>query len=200
MADESAFCGFTAPDNMADLFYRWPNITTGRRFGTCLHRLPTSTIGWYFTTQTDLVFAEITMSNIPCELLDHITDLLRDNPTSLRNCCLVSKSWVPRARKYLFAEVDFQTTGSPRLQMWKKAFPGPSTSPAHYTKDLAIGCPKLITDASAEPGTVIERSLNEYGSLTDSTTGPRNLCFFVRYLDGQMFRVPGTLRRDPLEK
>ena len=87
------------------------------------------------------------MSNLPCELLDHIVDLLRDNYTSLRNCCLVSKSWIPRTRRYLFAEIDLPT--KKRLRWWKKTFPDPSTSPAHYTKSLVVGGPKVVTAADA---------------------------------------------------
>src|ERR1700753_246461 len=45
---------------------------------------------------------------LPAELLDHIADLLRDRET-LESCCLVSKSWIPRARKHLFACVAFHT-------------------------------------------------------------------------------------------
>ena len=53
------------------------------------------------------------MSNLPCEILDHIVDLLHDSQTPLRNCCLVSKPWVARTRRHLFAEVEFQTAESP---------------------------------------------------------------------------------------
>ena len=55
-----------------------------------------------------------------------------------RNCCLVSESWVPRTRKHLFASIRFLTVKN--LQSWKKAFPDPSTSPAHYTKTLLTDC------------------------------------------------------------
>jgi len=79
-----------------------------------------------------------TMSNLPCELLDHIVDLLYNSqtfgriPPELRDCSLVSKSWVPRTRRHLFADIHFQT--AKRLESWKKAFPDPSTSPACYAK------------------------------------------------------------------
>ena len=38
------------------------------------------------------------MSNLhlPAETLDHIVDHLHDTKDALRNCCLGSKSWVPR--------------------------------------------------------------------------------------------------------
>ena len=83
------------------------------------------------------------MSNLPCEILDHIVDLLHGSQISLRNCCLVSKSWVPRTRIHLFAEIHFQTPGN--LQSWKMTFRDPSTSPACYTKGLFIG-PEAFAD------------------------------------------------------
>jgi len=80
------------------------------------------------------------MSNLhlPTETLDHVVDLLRDTEYALRNCCLVSKSWIPRTRKHLFANVSFLTDKA--LESWKEAFPDSSTSPARYTKALFIDC------------------------------------------------------------
>ena len=90
------------------------------------------------------------MSNLPQELLDHIVDLLHDSQIPLENCCLVSKSWVPRTRRHIFAEICFQTPGN--LQSWKKTFRDPSTSPARYTKTLFIGGPKVITAEDVSAG------------------------------------------------
>ena len=88
------------------------------------------------------------MTNLPCELLDHIVDLLHDSQTPLKNCCLVSKSWVARTRRHLFAAVLFRTGG--RLASWEETFPDPSISPACYTKVLIIRCPYVVTDVDAE--------------------------------------------------
>jgi len=87
------------------------------------------------------------MSNLPQELLDHIVDLLHGSQTPLRNCSLVSKSWVARTRTHLFSEVHFQTTEN--LESWKKTFPDPSTSPARYAKALSVGHPRVVTGADA---------------------------------------------------
>ncbi|KAF9645264.1 hypothetical protein BDM02DRAFT_3073690, partial [Thelephora ganbajun] len=46
-------------------------------------------------------------SHLPPEILDYIVDLLHDEPETLKQCCLVSKSWVSRTRKHLFANVEF---------------------------------------------------------------------------------------------
>jgi len=74
--------------------------------------------------------------HLPPELLDRIVDFLHDSRAALRSCCLVSKSWIPRTRTHLFADVKLNTEG--KLESWKAMFPDPSTSPAHYTKTLSF--------------------------------------------------------------
>ena len=86
--------------------------------------------------------------NLPPELLDHIVDLLYDDVDALKRCCLVSKSWIPGARKHLFADVKLRFPT--RLQAWKNAFPNSSTSPACYAKSLFIGYPGEATVADAQ--------------------------------------------------
>ena len=76
---------------------------------------------------------------LPAEILDHVVDHLHDTPDALRNCCLVCKSWIPRARMHLFADIRFHTVED--LESWKVTFPDPSTSPMCYAKTLAIDCP-----------------------------------------------------------
>jgi hypothetical protein len=84
------------------------------------------------------------------EILDHIVDHLHDTKAALRNCCLVSKSWIPRTRKHLFADVDFRPAR--HLWSWKEKFPDPSTSPAYYAKTLLFGCFYSVTTKDAEVG------------------------------------------------
>ena len=88
------------------------------------------------------------MSNprLPAEMLDHIVDHLHDKRWALKQCCLVSKSWIPRTRKHLFANLVFTTVGT--LQSWKNTFPVPSTSPAGYVKSLFISGPQAATAGS----------------------------------------------------
>jgi hypothetical protein len=83
-------------------------------------------------------------------MLDRIVDHLHDAKDTLRNCGIVSKSWVPRTRNHLFADIDFRTVEV--LESWKNAFPDPSASPARYTRTLSVGCPDAITAADAETG------------------------------------------------
>ena len=92
------------------------------------------------------------MSNphLPVELLDHIVDLLDGSRDALEGCCLVSKSWIPRARRHLFSRIEFHTPQN--LLSWKTTFPDPSTSPAHYTRSLHINCPQIVKNADAEEG------------------------------------------------
>ena len=87
---------------------------------------------------------------LPTEILDHIVDHLHDEEDELMSCCLVSKSWIPRTRKHLFADIEFAT--AKRLQSWKKTFPDPSTSPTHYAKALTINCSSAFTAVDAETG------------------------------------------------
>ena len=88
--------------------------------------------------------------HLPPELLDQIVDLLYDVRDALKACCLVSKSWIPRARRHLFSHIAFRSTKN--LQSWKTLFPDPSTSPASYTRFLLAECSQVITDADAEKG------------------------------------------------
>jgi len=86
--------------------------------------------------------------NLPAELLDHIVDHLHDTGDALINCCVVSKSWIARARKHLFAEVWFKTEED--LESWKETFPDPSTSPGRYANSLSIDCLHAVTAADSE--------------------------------------------------
>jgi len=86
----------------------------------------------------------------PPEILDLFVDQLHDEPTALRACCLVSKSWVPRSRTHLFACVKF--TQKFPLDLWAETFPDPSDSPAYYTRTLTIQGPLALTSAGANAG------------------------------------------------
>lgn len=66
---------------------------------------------------------------LPPEMLDLIVDHLRDEQTTLRTCCVISGSWIPRTRKHLFCHVEFLSSKS-HTELWKKASPGSFASPA----------------------------------------------------------------------
>lgn len=83
---------------------------------------------------------------LPSEILDYIIDLApRDDPKTLKQCCLVSKSWVPHIRRHLFYHVEFKVRSD--LVAWRKLFPDPKTTPAIYTRSLRIHCPEHLTAA-----------------------------------------------------
>lgn len=92
--------------------------------------------------------ATMSCPRLPPEISDHIVDLLRGDPKTLKICCLVSKSWVARARRQLFCDVDFNDLDD--LKAWKKTFPDPGNSPALYTRWLWIGHAQVIPDAFAK--------------------------------------------------
>ena len=83
---------------------------------------------------------------LPTEIFDLIVDHLHDELTTLKACCLVSKSWVPRARRYIFAQVMFNSLRS-SIQTWMEHFPDPSNSPAHHTRALLFVDPDSIVAA-----------------------------------------------------
>ena len=96
--------------------------------------------------------AQTTMpSSLPPEILDLIADHLRNEPTTLKACCVVSKPWIHRTRKHLFARVEFRASKS-HIELWKKAFPDPSNSPAHYALTLYICGVPIITAADEDVG------------------------------------------------
>ena len=47
--------------------------------------------------------------HLPRETLDYIIDFLHIKPETLRECCLVSKSWILYTRKHLFAHIKFRS-------------------------------------------------------------------------------------------
>ena len=83
---------------------------------------------------------------LPQETVDHIVDFLHDNWKELRKCCLVSKSWLPRARKHLFIDLEFE---SEDYDKWVRAFPNPINSPAHHVRTLTIRCRLQAVGASS---------------------------------------------------
>jgi len=86
--------------------------------------------------------------HLPLEMLDLIIDQLHDEPTTLKSCCLVSKSWIPRTRRHLFASVAFDTVGHP-FTSWLKMFPNPLNSPARHIRSLSVHRLPAITTTDA---------------------------------------------------
>jgi len=75
--------------------------------------------------------------SLPPEIFDLIVDQLHYKPAALKACCLVSRSWIPRTRRHLFAHVEFDPVRH-HFASWIRSFPDPSNSPAHHTHSLTI--------------------------------------------------------------
>ena len=109
---------------------------------------------WFAGVKTDalIVLSSATMSSpyLLAELLDYVVEFLCDSSDALNSCCLVSKPWIPRTRKYIFADIKFSTTKD--LLSWKAMFPNPSLSPACYAKSLTMSTPDASWAARAQGG------------------------------------------------
>ena len=92
----------------------------------------------------------------PPETFNLTIDHLHDEPITLKSCCLVSKSWVPRARRNLFARVEINSYQR-HIQLWMKSVPDPSNSPGHHTRILQLDG-DLVKDASAITPTWVHHS------------------------------------------
>jgi hypothetical protein len=112
---------------------------------------------------------------LPSDIFDLILDHLRDEPTTLKACCVVSKSWIHRARTHLFARVEFRASKS-HIELWKKKFSDPSNSPARHTRSLSVRGIPSITAADTDEGGWISTFHNivhlhlESGGSEDSLT------------------------------
>ena len=87
----------------------------------------------------------MTNPHLPPEILNYIVDLLCEEPESLKRCCLVSKSWIPHTRRYLFAGIQFFSMET--VESWRETFPDPSNSPAYYTRTLSFRRAEAVTAA-----------------------------------------------------
>ena len=75
--------------------------------------------------------------SLPPELLDLFVDHLHNEPATLKACRIVSKSWVSRSRKYIFAHIRLRPPKR-SVELWKQTFPDPSNSLAHYTRNVSF--------------------------------------------------------------
>ena len=112
-----------------------------------LHKVFVDRGSWRLTPLVETTM----LPSLPPEIFDHIVDHLHYYRTTLKACCLVSSSWIPRTRRHLFAWVDF---GSPKsFAKWVGYFPDPSNSPAHHTRIISIHASAitLVTSSDALP-------------------------------------------------
>ena len=134
---------------------------------------------------------------LPQEIIDYIVDLLRNERGTLSQCCLVSKSWIPRTRKHLFGEINFTSPTDP--EEWMRMFPDPSNSPARYSHCLRIRCARdPIPEATKMGGWILSLTnvvrLVIIGSMwsliSASPTSPRSQIFLRSLLGPLAFVGP----------
>jgi hypothetical protein len=95
---------------------------------------------------------------LPPEISDYIVDLLHGESETLRDCCLISKSWVPPARKHLFGEVRIIYPA--HLEAWEKAFPDPANSPAYHAHSQVFSCGRLTAAIDMKEGGWVQAFCN----------------------------------------
>lgn len=119
-------------------------------------------------------------SFLPPEIVDYVIGLLHDEPTTLRNCCLVSKSWFPHARKYLFREVSFPYQAD--LGAWEDTFPDPVNSPGDNTRSLFVRCATGVEES---------RWVQAFSNVVrlEMGTGMRDLCFLFPSTASQVLEI-----------
>ena len=75
---------------------------------------------------------------LPQEISDYVVDLLQDEHETLKQCRLISKSWIPRARMHIFRVIRFESPNDPAA--WTKTFPDPANSPGSLARCLHVAC------------------------------------------------------------
>ena len=117
--------------------------------------------------------------SLPPEILDLIVDHLRDKPSALKKCCVLSKSWVPRTRRHLFARIRFHYARR-SIESWKLAFPDPSSSLAQHARTLSFR--EQNPSALADPGVGCWiRALHRVEYLRVNTLGRSHGVSFVQF-------------------
>ena len=91
---------------------------------------------------------------LPQEITDLIVDLLHNEPRTLKQCCIVSKSWIPRARRHLFRRIQFDCPA--QIDAWKATFPDPANSPGQHARSLSVSCLEIFTIADAGEGSWVQ--------------------------------------------
>lgn len=141
-------------------------------------------------------------THLPPEILDSIVELLCNEPEALKHCCLVSKPWVPRTRKYLFNNIQFNDAID--LKAWKKTFPDPANSPAYYVHSLLFSGQTTLTPADLEESGWVRSFVNVvrlelWGDVTidEPGLGPRLVLFGNLLPAIKSLRVVGLLSPSP---
>ena len=105
------------------------------------------------TVKTEVAIVPRVPQEIIDEILDHLAvDIQVDGGLAvryLRSCALVSKSWIPLSRRFLFHTILFT---SKNVDKWLSMFPVPEESPARHVKDLYL----VVGDRNSVPEQFLE--------------------------------------------
>lgn len=145
-----------------------------------------------------------TSTRLPQELVDTVIDELRNDVGSLHACSLVSKSWVYRSRKYLFATVHLPTC---LLRRWLEHIPVNACTPPdpHYhVRSLSLQ-PATASTPFCIPETLVDHlsSFTQVSKLviTSSLWGDWTHAFSDSILVAKYFGSLGqALRKLELER
>jgi len=99
---------------------------------------------------TDNLLTTMPQPHLPPEIVDYIIDFLHDKPETLKQCCLASKSLVPRAQRHIFKNIQIGSLD--KLEAWKRIFPDAKNSPARHALSLVILCAELVVAEDAKEG------------------------------------------------
>ena len=124
--------------------------------------------------------------HLPRETIDHIIDLLHDEPETLKECC-IAKPRIPRTRSHLFANVKF--TSVKDLESWKKTFPDPSNSPSYHTHTLVITHTRTVVEADTRMGGGLIQNFSRIVRLKLTVMNTDKL---PRVVSGNLERIPFT--------
>lgn len=100
--------------------------------------------------------------HITLDIVYHIMELLRDDPRTLKECCLVSKSWTHSCQIHLFYDVAIKIDSPQLLKKWGKTVRilDSGTSPACYVRSLKVDPTYLVTAEDGKVGGWIQPFAN----------------------------------------
>lgn len=108
-----------------------------------------------------------TSARLPQELIDSVVDELKHDVGSLRACSLVSKPWVYRSRRYLFATVHLPTC---LLRKWLERVPADPNTRTPLDPHCHVRSLSLQPATTSAPFCIPETFVDHLSSFTQVST------------------------------